>query len=677
MNTKLKKHFGSKPIIWVPAWGISKLRKRGGKFAGAIPGDALWFDDWYARVMSPENAAKLAGLGVNLVVLPFSVGGNAHTEKSERDDFERMAGHLHAHGIVTLPYLQYQNILQETPSFPNPTWAVQLDGSRKQFAYWRRTACQSSPGFLAYFKELIADAIGRGADGIWIDNTYLYPCRCELCARKFKDWLAANRRDLLAELYFSDFEQVEIPPGADNTHDPVVQALNEFNCRRNLDILRECKEHLAVLKPDALFASNPGVWRGNRNFERGLDLRAYLQLHDLVYLENKFFPNADAGQLTGNFHGFIAGAAAGAIGIPGAWKRHDFDATHPTGNTGLPESAPEIRRVIFEAAACGGAPGMFWAVRARPEHMCAQPEDLRTMYYEHPAIYKAMQDALDFVRALPVFGETANLANIAVLHHRASLALNSETAWTAVHAAEEFLHAGGMPYNVLFSEDFAAQAGNYKVIVLPGTALLSAADAVALANYVRGGGRLLALGDCGLYDEKFRERPDFILKDILGVTRFNRPAEIVFTRYGAGQCACLPLAGETPERIANVMQAGKVLCFPAWHTARNQIRGALLRLLGADRQIRLKDSPGAAVTLRRTAAGAAAAHFLAYAPRKEAAALEVEIHPAVAGAGQSFWHTPAGGRQPVIAGAGADGYRKYVLPEFLDYGVLLTDARNT
>ncbi|MFA7230375.1 MAG: hypothetical protein WC071_03815 [Victivallaceae bacterium] len=122
MNSKLKKLFGAKPIVWVPMWGISKLRKRGGEFAGEIPGNALWFDQWYDRAMSRETAEKLAGLGVNLVILPFSLGGSLEAEAAERKDFERMTGWLHEFGIVSLPYLQYQNVLQEENIPESTVW---------------------------------------------------------------------------------------------------------------------------------------------------------------------------------------------------------------------------------------------------------------------------------------------------------------------------------------------------------------------------------------------------------------------------------------------------------------------------------------------------------------------------------------------------------------------------
>ncbi len=351
-----------------PAWGISKLRKRGGQYAGSINGAATWYDDWYARVMSEETAAKLAGLGVNLVILPFSLGGSARMEQAEHDDFERMTGHLHQHGIVSLPYLQYQNILQEDLIFDDTVWGVRLDGSRKQFAYWRRTACQSAPAFREYFKGLIAAALRRGADGIWIDNTHHVPCRCGLCLQSFKQWLAAHRPGLPAELRLENFDRIEMPPLAGGT-DPIAQALLDFNCRRNLDILTEFKRHMLAINPGALFASNPGIGRGSSNYDRGIDLQPFLELHDLMYLENKFFPGVAGGQTTGNFHGFISCEAAGSMGIPGAWQRHDFDDTAAKTATGMPETEPEIRRVIFGPPPAAARPACS-GLSAPARNMC-------------------------------------------------------------------------------------------------------------------------------------------------------------------------------------------------------------------------------------------------------------------------------------------------------------------
>ena len=85
-KARLRHYFNGSPIVWVPFWGISKLRKRGRSFAGEIPGDMLSYDKWYARMLSAETFDQLAEMGVNLVILPFSLGGTAEHEAQERFD---------------------------------------------------------------------------------------------------------------------------------------------------------------------------------------------------------------------------------------------------------------------------------------------------------------------------------------------------------------------------------------------------------------------------------------------------------------------------------------------------------------------------------------------------------------------------------------------------------------
>ena len=54
-KARRRRHFGDRPVVWVPFWGISKLRHRGGVFPGEIPGDLIDYDKWYARMLSPET----------------------------------------------------------------------------------------------------------------------------------------------------------------------------------------------------------------------------------------------------------------------------------------------------------------------------------------------------------------------------------------------------------------------------------------------------------------------------------------------------------------------------------------------------------------------------------------------------------------------------------------------
>lgn len=681
MNDKVHSVFGSKPIIWIPAWAISKLRKRTGKYAAAIEGEGEWFDDWYARFMSQSTVDMLADLGVNLVALPFSLGASEATERAEREDFERMTAMLHQRDILSVPYIQYQNILQEVFELPGAPWGVNLDGSPKQFAYWRRTVCQSAPAFIDYLKGLISDAVRRGADGVWIDNTHLAPCRCDCCQGNFKEWLTRNRADLLDDLYFDDFSRVEIPRAIGATFDPIVRALIEFNCERNLGILRTLKAHLESLKPNGLFASNPGLYRIdslNGLYGKGIDYYQLVSLHDFMYLENKFFPGFSDGQTTGNYHGLIATESCGSMGIPGGWKHGDFDETGVamgTHTSGFPSTAEEIRRALFEAVAFGGAISMVWSIRGLPERLCSSPDDLMRFYIEHPSIMEPTREALTFLRPLPVFGASQNRANIAVLRHRNSLAYNGPWSWPAVHAAEEMLQQNGLPFDVLFSEDFAARAAGYAVIILPEVAVLSDEDTAHIANYVADGGRILVLGNAGIYTERMKTRREFSLHSVTGVSRFRRPADFVFTTHGKGLSGCLPLCGPSDIRINNAMHKTDVMYFPRWHTpgTKEKVTAALLKLLGSDRQIAIQSPALTAASARRTEDGRTAIHLLSYTMHPGPQTVTIDVHNSLIGAQPPEWHTPDFSVQtPSETPQGATPtHSRFVLDGFRDYGVLL------
>lgn len=555
MNWKLKQFFNDTAIIWVPMWGISKLRRRGGRYAGEIPGDAQWYDEWYERAMSRANIAALAERGVNLVILPFSVGGSSEAEKEEHDDFERVTAYLHEHGMMSLPYLQYQNVLQEENIPEDIVWAERLDGSRQGYSYWRRTACQSSSGFRTYMKGLIDDALRRGADGIWIDNTYLHPCRCGLCHDMFKDYLDKNCQWILDGTYLRDFNNIEIPVDLSFVSDPIVRAFTEFNMERNLDIQAELKKHMEQIKPDAVYASNPALHRGRCYGEIGVDFFRLMKLHDLVYYENKLYPEERQGQRSGNFRGFIAGTELGVSCIPGTWKKEDFDATTGKSISGLPDAAG-VEKIMLEPITFGGISGAFWSVRAMPEHLCKCADDQKKMYYELPAINDAMRETSAYIRSLPVFGDRHNLAEIAVLHHRESMLFQHNCHASALHGVEELLAGACIPYNTLFSEELAEKINRFRLLIVPEVPVCSDSEVERLAAFVKQGGRLLVIGQrCGRYNEALQPRLDSALGELTGVSIFDHPTQPVRREYGKGEVLLFPVLGKYGEAYINMMSA--------------------------------------------------------------------------------------------------------------------------
>lgn len=571
---KLKHHFGDAPIRWVPQWALSKLRHRGGSFAGAIDGKATYYDEWYARVMSEVTVEKLAALGVNLVILPFSVGGPAEMEQEERATFGRMARLYHSAGIVILPYLQWQNILQEAGDLPDSEWAVNLDGSRRQYAPWRRTVCQSSPGFLDYMRGLTEDALARGADGLWIDNSYLAPCRCPRCERSFRAHLASHRGDLLDFLRLKDFSRVEIPPAfADRVLDPIQQAYIEFNCARCEGTLRTVKEHMERLDSRALFASNPALFRGRNTYLNGVDLVAQGHLHDLLYLENKACPEVLDGRLAGNFHGFLSLTDLDCAAVAGSWKpAADFDSTVRESHGGLPETRAEVERLVFEGPSCGQAAGMFWAVRACHHGLCKTPDELLRMYFEQPTLHDWMRSANAALDSVDLPKGLANASPIGIYRSKPSLAFAHPTAFPALEAAVELLHRNRQPFRMVFSEEPATLAA-CELLVLPETAFLSDREAAALTAFVQGGGRLLAIGDCGLFTEYGFLRRDYAIAEACGVSYFDRCREITFATRDRGAAAFVP--ARPPADAAAPARPGE----PAWKRLEPGVLAAIDRLL--------------------------------------------------------------------------------------------------
>lgn len=671
MNEKLRHHFGEGPVAWVPAWGISKLRKRAGRFAGVIPGDARWFDEWYARVMSPDMAKKLADLGVNLVILPFSLGGSAEAESEERADFERMTAHLHEAGIASLPYLQYQNILHEGHHLDESTWAVGLDGERTGFAYWRRTVCQGTDGFIRHMKGLIDDAIRRGADGIWIDNTYLKPCGCTSCMTRFRAHLAEQHSHLLQELRLPDFQHIDLPPVKMDrltayASDPIVQAYIGFLCEHNLSILQELKTHLEAQSPMGLFASNPGLYRGLAYGVRGMDLYRLIRLHDLMYLENRLYPHVSGAHAEGNYHGFICCNTLGAVGIPGAWKPHlDFESTQAQASTGLPENGDEVETMLYEAAAFNGSPGLFWAIRARSHQDAANPDELKQTQIDRPELFTAAQGALRFLRTIPG-GTRRNVAEIGILYHRASHDLNHANTAASIHAAERLLHEARLPYDLVFSEDWNGLS-RFSVIVCPDVKLLSDEDAQSLRAYVAGGGHLMIIGPLGTHDERNRIREEAVLADMTGVSAFG--AETWTTReWERGRVTTLMRPGLTQDPIPNLFPAS-TLTWPQWMEESKSAIEAIDRLLPKGRTLRVEGAGAIGVSFSRLENGEHLAQFIRYDTAPDAQALTVAIREDLCSDRPGLWYCP--GAKPVNAPPiTTNGYRTYTLRDFRRFGAL-------
>ncbi len=670
MNTpeKLKHYFGENPIVWVPMWGISKLRKRGGGFAGAIDGKTEYYDKWYARAMSEGTAKQLADMGVNLVILPFSIGGDGRIEAEERNDFQRMTSYFHKYNIVSLPYFQYQNILQEAFEMEGSEWAVNLDGTRRQYAYWRRTVCQSSRPFIDYLKGLVTDAVKREADGIWIDNTYLQPCRCPLCKAGFRKYLGSERKDLLDLLQLENFDKVEMPSGIpDRVLDPVAQAYMEFNCQRNINILSEIKQTLEELLPSGLLASNPALSRGKNEYAAGTDLYKMGKLHDILYLENKLCPKAEDNFISGNFHNFISLGSLDCIAIAGSWKGSaDFDSTVTNSSSGMPDCESEVERLIFEGKCFNNISGMFWAVRSRYHAICDTPEQLMQMYFEKDDINTWMKKSLSAVKKTALPKDLKNAAELGIFHSRSSLSFAHSTACSSLFCMEEMLLRNRFPYQILFSEEIE-NINNFKIVVIPECLFMSDKEAQAIEDYVNSGGKILVLGDSGLRNEYGFIREDYVLKNASGVSYFDRLDKMTVNNIGKGRAAFLPSRGTSEKTIPCIHNEVNM---PAWTEHENTIIKTLDELHETGRQVTIDSNECIGISLSKNVSGDVVISLMSYEDSSGEQDLKLSLRPDISSPESAEWLSNGQEIVNLQPARTKDGYITFTLNGFSRYGIL-------
>ena len=528
-KARLYRHFGNRKVTWVPFWGISKIRHRGGVFAGEVPGDLIDYDKWYSRMLSPQTFDRLAEMGFNLVILPFSLGGTLEHEAQEHEDFRQAAALCHERNITALPYLQFQNVLQESCEKEYSSWAQQPSGNKAAYFYYRRTLCQNSSEFKEYLNGVIAESSRCGADGIWIDNSYLKPCACPLCRKDFSEYLSENYPDLIKTLHLIP-EKVEIPPlqigpyTTDACGDPIARAFFEFNIRRDTELLKEFRSEMRKSNPDGLFASNPGIHRGSAvGPSHGVDLAALYELHDIIYLENRQITDWEEGVPLGNYRGVTEADAFGTVAVTGAWKHM---VTTPGITTDMP-GPEEIGPMVLEPLLFGGGASAFWLIREMPDEFCRCGEDKLKGYFEYPPMTSALKRILMAVKGVP--SDSINAATTGVFLDRLSWMFDFEVFEESRYAVTEALTAGNIPWRSV--SDFDDTDG-LKLLILPHARIMSDETVEKFRKLAESGVKLLFVGsDCGLFNERRRRRTESPFALLAGTSRYAKEAESFSGNY--------------------------------------------------------------------------------------------------------------------------------------------------
>jgi hypothetical protein len=339
-----------------------------------------------------------------------------------------------------------------------------------------------------FFIDVLAEILSEypDVDAFSFDGLhYGGVCYCKHCRKNY-------RKDTGAEI-----------PGAD-MNDPAFRRYQHWADRRMEDVVRRLQTRLKGIKPDVAlvtWTTNAGRFGHFLSIPRNMPARMNLLLDA---------PDQEFWLDETNRGTTIVPAFANAYIWATTNHRVAFSEPYllshgnPYGKDSFPPH--EILRRMMLALTYGASPSIA----------VAQPANLQQGLYDCLDEVKRRQPWLtDKVpepwAALVMSDNTRNF-------YGRSPGLVEERYLASVFGAFRVAVEEHLPVTVINDWNLnAADLGRYKVLILPNTACLDDAQVVAVEQFVRDGGGLVASLDTSLFDEYGNPRPSFALGGVLGV----------------------------------------------------------------------------------------------------------------------------------------------------------------
>ncbi len=393
-------------------------------------------------------------------------------------------------GLKRQPYICSKTIWwrSELPKAPQleQCLIVKPDGSRV-LLYGnaeRYGGCYSSPVWLDYMKARIRATLNDGygkVDSIFFDNASDYDCYCPVCREKFR---AFTHERLGIEMDLS--RPTEYPNFA--------YAKQLFSAEMACRFFNDLKAYLATVAPGVIISPNIGMespWS------------PYLVSHgatEMLFCERGFsMPPWETSVVVykaglADTHGMVVGEM---LGLSEQLRRERALSLDPGNEAGILESfyyPEEHKLAMAEALACDGTYVQSFALREQKITVSDAPYQVQVRDALHQ--YSSFQQAHPEIYRLAQPG-----ARVAVLHGIYSQLAERWGQWRWLNDTCLALGQAGIPYEIINEEDLQPeQLASYRLVVAANVRLLSAEQAEVLAQYVRGGGALLQLGDLAQYD---------------------------------------------------------------------------------------------------------------------------------------------------------------------------------
>ncbi|MDH7569509.1 MAG: beta-galactosidase trimerization domain-containing protein [Armatimonadota bacterium] len=430
--------------------------------------------------------------------------------------------HAQRQGIHVLAYLNLHWFSFEFAAH-HPDWVQRLSDGRSYGEVnplygTGTTFCVNSP-WREWSFRLIADAMGTGIDGVFLDGPVIFPgcCYCDYCRAKYR---AATGRDL--------------PPREDWT-DSNWKAFIEFRETSMAEYLRDARAALREVNPDGVIFLNAGSWHGGgwrvaRNIERCGPFQEFNGA------EAFFHPGPD--RFT-----FMWAATAKHLMAGGkpavVFSHHCLGAWHY-----IPLPPVEAQLSYAQSVACGANPwfAIFdYALDHAREESIAPIREIGGFLEKHEEYYTATESAADVALLFSSQASTYYVSHRAEIYRDTGSGREQDLVmdqgsgklvidWTKRKAVCDDLQGSSfqgcyailtqehIPFDVILDTHLTLEAlSRYRVVILPNAACLSDAQAAALRAYVAAGGSLVASFETGLYDQRGEPRTRPGLQELLGL----------------------------------------------------------------------------------------------------------------------------------------------------------------
>jgi hypothetical protein len=493
------------------------LRRHGGLFE-TIEANACWTGEWFNRIHSESYIRSLADAGFNCVTIHFHKGFGLAAEAEEMELTRRTIELCHRYGIRALTYVQSMSVMAETffAEMPAARDWVQVDEAGRPRAYgeqdWRLLPCLSNRNYVEYVKTVAKTAIKWAcADGVWLDNTNFMPCACEACQAGFQAFLRGRHPEVDAGRFgIADLSRSRIST-VGQTYDPIHQESTRYRCAVVKKFVEEMRKFVRGLNSEAVVAANFGVPAPyNVADTLGVNDSQSLREVDISLAENGNFPTMSDGRMVTQILAHKQGRATGTVIVPSHWKLADANEV----NLKLPDKAADVKLTLAESAAFGGrCVGATWACRPieAGRRTLLERDDIRAAVKQYNAF---------FAKHEQLFVSAKCAGRVATYRNFASQAFTHDAFTRSVLGMEQALIHHHVPFKALFAEDLRDLAGtrHAQVLVLANVLCMSDEEIANVRAFVNAGGSLFATGLTSLYDQDRRQRRNYGLADVFGVS---------------------------------------------------------------------------------------------------------------------------------------------------------------